>query len=90
MKRQGVSANRREMISSDFPIVLGVDVGTSGVRSLASTAEGEVVAEAHAALSDLPAAGSAHEQDPSAWWRAVCHTLKELRESLGAGRRRLS
>jgi xylulokinase len=45
------------------------------------------VAEAHAALSDLPAAGSGHEQDPSAWWRAICHTVKELRESLGAGRR---
>jgi len=68
-------------------MVLGVDVGTSGVRSLAATAEGEVLSEAHAALSDLPAAGSAHEQDPSAWWRAVCHTMQELRESLGAGRR---
>jgi len=66
--------------------VLGIDVGTSGVRSVASTAEGEVLAEAHAALSDLPSEGSAHEQDPSAWWRAVCHTLEELRESLGAGR----
>jgi hypothetical protein len=47
------------MNPSDLPMVLGVDVGTSGVRSLASTADGEVVAEAHAALSDLPAAGSA-------------------------------
>ncbi len=74
------------MISSDLPLVLGVDVGTSGVRSLAATAEGEVLAEAHAALSDLPAAAPAHEQDPHAWWRAVCHTMAELRESLGADR----
>ena len=61
-------------------------MGTSGVRSLAATAEGEVLAEAHAALSDLPAAAPAHEQDPHAWWRAVCHTMAELRESLGADR----
>jgi xylulokinase len=70
---------------SDLPIVLGIDVGTSGVRSLAATADGGVLAEARAALSDLPAAGSAHEQDADAWWRAVCHTIKELRKSLGAG-----
>jgi sugar (pentulose or hexulose) kinase len=87
MKMQELSENRQDMISSNLPMVLGVDVGTSGVRSLASTAEGDVLAEVHAALSDLPAAGSAHEQEPSAWWRAVCYTMKELRESLGAGRR---
>jgi sugar (pentulose or hexulose) kinase len=79
--------NYLRMVLSHLPIVLGVDVGTSGVRSLAATAEGDVLAEAHAALSDLPAAGSAHEQDPNAWWRAVCHTMKELRKSLRAGQR---
>jgi sugar (pentulose or hexulose) kinase len=75
------------MSPSDLPIVLGVDVGTSGVRSLAATAEGDVLAEARAALSDLPAAGLAHEQDANMWWRAVCHTIKELQKSLGTGRR---
>ena len=66
--------------------MLGIDVGTSGVRSLAATAEGEVLAEARAPLSDLPAAGAAHEQDADAWWRAVCHTIQELRKSLETGR----
>ncbi len=75
------------MTSSKLSIVLGIDVGTSGVRSLAATGEGDVLAEAHAALSDLPAAGSAHEQDANAWWRSVCHTLQELRTSLGADAR---
>ncbi|MGO8785878.1 MAG: FGGY-family carbohydrate kinase [Terriglobia bacterium] len=75
------------MTPSNLPIVLGIDVGTSGVRSLAATADGEVLAEARAALSDLPAARCAHEQDADAWWRAVCHTLQELRTSLGAGAR---
>jgi xylulokinase len=75
------------MISSGPPIVLGVDVGTSGVRSIAATADGNVVAEARVALSDLPVAAPAHEQDAHAWWRAVCQTIKELRQSLEAGRR---
>jgi sugar (pentulose or hexulose) kinase len=75
------------MIPSALPIVLGVDVGTSGVRSLAATPEGDVLAEARAALFDLPAAGSAHEQDPNAWWRAVCHTMNALRKSLEPGQR---
>ncbi len=73
------------MISSNLPIVLGVDVGTSGVRSLAATAKGEVLAESRAALSDLPSTGSAHEQDPSEWWRVVCRTIKDLKENLQAG-----
>ena len=75
------------MISSDLPIVLGLDVGTSGVRSLAATADGEVAAEAHAPLSDLPATGSAHEQDAHAWWSAVCQTTRELQRKLGDDRR---
>jgi sugar (pentulose or hexulose) kinase len=74
------------MIPSGSPIVLGIDVGTSGVRSLAATAEGEVLAEARAPLFDLPAEGAAHEQDAGAWWRAVCQTIQELRKSLEAGR----
>ena len=67
-------------------MVLGIDVGTSGVRSLAATADGEVLAEARAPLFDLPAAGSAHEQDAHAWWAALCHTIRELRNRLEAGR----
>jgi len=70
------------MIRSDLPIVLGIDVGTSGVRSVATTTQGEVLAEAHTSLSDLPTIGAAHEQDPRAWWSAVCHTTQELRKKL--------
>lgn len=73
------------MTSSGSPTVLGIDVGTSGVRSLAATAEGEVLAEARAPLSDLPAEGAAHEQDANAWWRAVCQTIQDLRKNLESG-----
>jgi sugar (pentulose or hexulose) kinase len=69
-------------IPSTGPFVLGIDVGTSGVRSIAVTAGGDVLAEARAPLSDLPAAGAAHEQDAVAWWSAVCQTIQELRRTL--------
>jgi sugar (pentulose or hexulose) kinase len=64
------------------PIVIGIDVGTSGVRSVAATAEGEVLAEAREAISDLPTEGAAHEQDATGWWKAVCNTIQELRRNL--------
>ena len=69
-------------IPSNAPLVLGIDVGTSGVRSIAVTASGEVLAEARAPLSDLPTAGAAHEQDAGAWWSGVCQTIQELRRTL--------
>lgn len=67
------------------PIVIGIDVGTSGVRALAATAQGEVLAEARAPLVDLPTLAPAHEQDAHTWWRALCQTLGELCESLKSG-----
>jgi D-ribulokinase len=66
----------------DQEIVIGIDVGTSGVRSLAATGAGDVVAEAHAMLPNLAAPPPAHEQDPYAWWRALCQTTQELGQTL--------
>jgi D-ribulokinase len=76
------------MDSQNQPVVIGLDVGTSGVRCVAVLARGEVIAGARAPVSDLYAPGSAHEQDPGAWWRAVCQTLREVKGKLdsGAGR----
>ena len=75
------------MIQSEQQVVLGVDVGTSGVRALAATADGQVLAEARAGLCDLPAEPPAHEQDANAWWLTLCQTLRELRASAHAGKR---
>lgn len=63
-------------------VVIGVDVGTSGVRALAATAEGEVLADARATLSERPSDGMVHEQDTHDWWSAVCQTLREVLSTL--------
>ena len=58
--------------------LVGIDVGTSGVKALALTPEGEIVgrAEREYPLS-IPRPGWA-EQDPEDWWRATEAALGDL------------
>ena len=46
---------------------LGLDLGTSGLRAVFGTAEGEVLAEAEAALSTRHPYPGWSEQDPESW-----------------------
>jgi xylulokinase len=66
---------------------IGVDVGTSGVKALAVSEDGEVVgrAELEYGLS-TPKPGWA-EQDPEDWWRATEQALEQLgvRDPAGIG-----
>ena len=63
-------------------VVLGIDVGTSGARGLAATAQGEVRAEAQVAIADSLADGARHEQDPQEWWRAACAAIRDVLTTL--------
>src|SRR5512137_1545764 len=73
------------MMARPMPeIALGIDVGTSGVRALAATAKGDVLAEAQGPIADSLADGTRHEQDPQEWWRAVCSAVKSTLEKLAA------
>src|SRR3954470_6443468 len=58
--------------------VVGIDVGTSGVKALAVSEPGEVLAscEEESPLS-IPRTGWA-EQDPEDWWRATERALERL------------
>ncbi len=58
--------------------LVGIDVGTSGVKALALTPEGEIIgrAEREYPLS-IPRPGWA-EQDPEDWWRATEAALADL------------
>jgi xylulokinase len=58
--------------------LVGIDVGTSGVKALALTPEGEIVgrSEREYPLS-IPQAGWA-EQDPEDWWHATEAALADL------------
>jgi xylulokinase len=58
--------------------LVGLDVGTSGVKALALSRTGEVVARAERAYAlSTPRPGWA-EQDPEDWWRAAEGALADL------------
>lgn len=58
--------------------LLGIDIGTTGVRAAIFEPNGRLVADAHVSCSpDAPEPGWA-EADPEVWWRAVTRVLREL------------
>lgn len=60
------------------PLLLGIDVGTTFVKALVTTAAGEVVARAQVAhATRYPRPGWA-EQDPADWWKGVCTVCREV------------
>ena len=64
-------------------VLVGVDVGTSGTRALAVTADGELVAEAtrpHELLTPRP---GWTEQRPAEWWEATKAVLREVAGAAG-------
>ena len=64
-------------------VLIGIDVGTSGTRALAVTADGELVAEAtrpHELLTPRPGWS---EQRPAEWWEACKGVLAEVAAAAG-------
>jgi xylulokinase len=58
--------------------VVGLDVGTTGVKALAISPDGEVLAKAeHAYPLSMPQPGWS-EQDPEDWWRAAEAALAQV------------
>ncbi len=64
--------------------LVGIDVGTSGVKGLAIDTDGGVLAGAERGYRlSTPRPGWA-EQDPEDWWHATSAVLAELRDAVGA------
>ncbi len=70
------------MTSPVAAAVLGLDVGTGGVRVLAATPDGNVLAEAQTGLADRRGKPPVHEQDPAEWWSALCSTIGRVIKDL--------
>ena len=68
-------------------VVVGLDVGTTGVKAIAVEPDGRVAAVAeHGYPLSTPRAGWS-EQDPEDWWRATQVVLGELRVAARPGGR---
>ncbi|MDQ6775696.1 MAG: FGGY family carbohydrate kinase [Actinomycetota bacterium] len=61
---------------------LGVDLGTQGVRALAVSSGGGVLARAARPLTSRRD-GPRHEQDPEQWWSALKEVCRATTEALG-------
>lgn len=67
-------------------LVLGIDVGTSGVRACGVDADGKIRGLASAALPPARRDGDAVEQDPEHWWHATLSAIRKLGETVSLAR----
>lgn len=65
--------------------LIGVDIGTSGTKSVLFDTDGNVIASALEEYPMYQPQNGWAEQDPKDWWNAVCKTLKEITESAKDG-----
>lgn len=56
--------------------ILGIDIGTSGVKALLISGQGEVLAAASEEYDLLTPRPNWAEQDPETWWQATIKTVK--------------
>lgn len=64
------------MSSSD--LFLGIDLGTSGCRTIAIDSAGTLIAQHAVSMPEPIRKGAGVEQDPEIWWIAVCAALEGL------------
>ncbi len=72
------------------PLLIGIDVGTTGTRVLVTEADGSVVSEA---LREYPLSTPRplwSEQDPAHWWEATVAALGEALDATPGSRERLA
>lgn len=58
--------------------LLGVDVGTTGTKTILFSENGKIVGQAYRTYPTHTPKVSCCEQDPQDWWNAVCATVREV------------
>ena len=66
-------------------VVIGIDVGTGGCKTVAFDLEGHLIAEAFREYPIHHPRMDWAEQDPDDWWRTTCATLREVISKLDPG-----
>ena len=64
--------------SKPMSIYLGIDIGTSGTKTLAIDAKGKILAEAMASYPCYHPKPLWSEQDPEDWWQATVKTVRPV------------
>ncbi len=66
------------LTTSNMSIYLGIDIGTSGTKTLAIDAEGKILAEATELYPCYHPKPLWSEQDPDDWWQATVQTVRAV------------
>ena len=73
-----------------MPLLIGIDIGTTGAKSILMNERGRVLAsDLQEYPLSLPQAGWA-EQDPEHWWQATCRSIHNLLSRSGTDPRKVS
>ena len=59
-------------------LVLGIDIGTTGVKAIVIRCDGSVVWESHRVCELISKKVGFSEEDPNIWWENTCSVLREL------------
>lgn len=65
-------------------LLMGLDIGTQGVRAVVTTENGDILA-AHSVgfeILNCSLREGGYEQEPEVWWRAACRVLKSCQQEL--------
>ena len=65
-----------------YGFVIGLDLGTSGVRAVAVDASGQILGLGSATLPATKTTGARREQSPEEWWNGCRTALDELSQKL--------
>ncbi|MGI5838283.1 MAG: xylulokinase [bacterium] len=66
-------------------MLLGIDIGTSGVKTIALSLEGKIAAQSSAGYPLLTPRPGWVEQNPDDWWSAVCQTVGNVVNKIDGG-----
>jgi xylulokinase len=65
-------------------IFIGLDIGTSGVRAVAFSTQGQMFAEGRATIEFTSSSHGNAQQNPDDWWKASAAALKQVAKQLGS------
>ncbi|MGF1771420.1 xylulokinase [Vibrio wakamikoensis] len=65
---------------------IGIDLGTSGVKSIVMTVSGEILATTTVEIDVSRPKPLWSEQDPQSWWKATCESIEGLRDLVDLSR----
>lgn len=74
------------MIRTMGDIAIGIDIGTTGVKAIAATVDGDVVFESSRSHDLVSSQAGFAEEDASVWWQSTKLLLQEIASTVDCTR----